>query len=140
MYATLEARVPFADTKLVEYLWNLPFEYKYKEGTEKYLLREAFRGLIPDEVLERKKNPYPKTHNPKFKEEVSKLLKERLKNKESKMYKIFNIEEIEKLLEEQDENDIIPWYGQLMTKPQLIAYLYEFDLWLEEYKIELDLD
>ena len=140
MHATLEARVPFADTKLVEYLWNLPFEYKYKEGTEKYLLREAFRGILPKEVLERKKNPYPKTHNPEFKEAVSKLLKERLKNKENKMYKIFNIKEIEKLLDETDENDILPWYGQLMTKPQLIAYLYEFDLWLEEYNIELELE
>lgn len=138
MAATLEARVPFADTKLVEYLWNLPFCYKYNNNTEKYLLREAFKGVIPDEVLNRKKNPYPKTHNPKFKNEVSRLLKERLENKDSKMYKIFNIDEINKLLDENDENDVLPWYGQLMTKPQLIAYLYEFDLWLEEYGIEVE--
>ena len=138
MAATLEARVPFADTKLVEYLWNLPFEYKYNKNTEKYLLREAFKGVIPDEVLNRKKNPYPKTHHPKFKEEVSMLLKERLENKNSKMYKIFNIDEINKLLDENDENDVLPWYGQLMTKPQLIAYLYEFDVWLEEYQIEVE--
>ena len=85
MYATLEARVPFADTKLVEYLWNLPFEYKYNKDTEKYLLRSAFDGVIPDEVLWRKKNPYPKTHHPKFKEEVSKALRKRLENKNSKM-------------------------------------------------------
>ena len=138
MYTTLEARVPFADTKLVEYLWNLPFEYKYNNDTEKYLLREAFKGFIPDEVLNRKKNPYPKTHHPKFKEEVSKLLKQRLENKDSKMYKIFNIDEINKLLDDNDENDIIPWYGQLMTKPQLIAYLYEFDVWLDEYGVEIE--
>ena len=110
MYATLEARVPFADTKLVEYLWNLPFEYKYNKDTEKYLLRSAFDGVIPNEVLWRKKNPYPKTHHPKFKEEVSKALRKRLENKNSKMYKIFNIEEINKLLDENDENDILPWY------------------------------
>lgn len=138
MYATLEARVPFADKKLVEYLWNLPFEYKYSHDTEKYLLREAFDGVIPDEVLHRKKNPYPKTHHPKFKEEVSKLLKERLENKNSKMYKIFNVGEINRLLDTNDENDVLPWYGQLMTKPQLIAYLYEFDVWLEEYGIEIE--
>lgn len=116
MAATLEARVPFADTKLVEYLWNLPFEYKYNNGTEKYLLREAFKGEIPDEVLNRKKNPYPKTHNPKFKEEVSKLLRERLENKNSKMYKIFNIDEIKKLIDENDENDILPWYRSAYDK------------------------
>lgn len=116
MYATLEARVPFADTKLVEYLWNLPFDYKYNNNTEKYLLREAFKGVIPEEVLNRKKNPYPKTHNPKFKEEVSKLLKKRLENKESKMYKIFNIDEVNKLLDENDENDILPWYRSAYDK------------------------
>lgn len=138
MYATLEARVPFADTKLVEYLWNLPFCYKYNHDTEKYLLREAFKGVIPDEVLYRKKNPYPKTHHPRFKEGAAELLRGRLKNKNSKMYKIFNIDEINKLLDEDDENDILPWYGQLMTKPQLIAYLYEFDVWIDEYEIEVE--
>lgn len=116
MYTTIEARVPFADTKLVEYLWNLPFEYKYNNDTEKYLLREAFKGEIPEEVLNRKKNPYPKTHHPKFKEEVSKLLKERLENKESKMYKIFNIDEINKLLDENEETDILPWYRSTYDK------------------------
>lgn len=116
MYATLEARVPFADTKLVEYLWNLPFEYKYNKNTEKYLLREAFKSVIPDEVLYRKKNPYPKTHHPKFKEEVSKLLRKRLENKDSKMYKIFNIDEINKLLDEDDKNDILPWYRPAYDK------------------------
>ena len=57
MGATIEARVPFADTKLVEYLWNLPFDYKYQDGIEKYLLRNAFKDIIPNEVLMRKKNP-----------------------------------------------------------------------------------
>ena len=53
------------------------------------------------------------------------------------MYKIFNIDKINELLESK-EDDILPWYGQLMTRPQLIAYLYEFDLWLEEYNIEIE--
>lgn len=136
MNATLEARVPFADTKLIEYLWNLPFEYKYKNGVEKHLLREAFKGILPDEVLYRKKNPYPKTHHPFFLESVTKLLKERLDNQKCSLYKIFNMDEINKLLESK-EDDILPWYGQLMTKPQLIAYLYQFDVWIEEYGIEI---
>ena len=136
MGATIEARVPFADTKLIEYLWNLPFDYKYKEGCEKYLLRVAFKDIIPDEVLYRKKNPYPKTHHPYFLNEVKKLLKERLKN--GNLDKIFNIDEINKLLEDNNDYDI-PWFGQLMTKPQLIAYLYQFDLWIEKYNIEIKL-
>lgn len=135
MGATLEARVPFADHNLIEYLWNLPFEYKYKDGCEKYLLREAFKNIIPDEILYRKKNPYPKTHHPYFLNETRNLLKTRLKN--GNLEKIFNIDEINKLLDEEDDYDI-PWFGQLMTKPQLIAYLYQFDLWIEEYGITID--
>ena len=134
MGATIEARVPFADTKLIEYLWNLPFNYKYRNNQEKYLLREAFKGILPDEILYRKKNPYPKTHHPYFLNEVKKLLKSRLKS--NNLSKIFNIDEINKLLESNDDYNI-PWFGQLMTKPQLIAYLYQFDLWIEKYNIEI---
>lgn len=136
MGATIEARVPFADTKLIEYLWNMPFEYKYKDGIEKYILREAFKDILPQEILNRKKNPYPKTHNPLFLELVSNLLKDRLKNDKSILYKLFDIDEINNLLNSNSDYDI-PWFGQLMTKPQLIAYLYQFDVWVEEYNIEI---
>lgn len=139
MSANLEARVPFADTKLIEYLWNLPFDYKYQNNTEKYLLREAFKGILPDEILYRKKNPYPKTHHPYFLKAVTELLKERLKNPNSPLYKIFDINEINNLLNDKTDNNF-PWFGQLMTKPQLIAYLYQFDLWIEEYNINIELE
>lgn len=137
MAVNLEARVPFADTKLIEYLWNLPFDYKFRDGVEKSLLREAFEGVLPSEVLWRKKNPYPKTHHPYFLESVSSLLRERLENKDSILYKLFDVGEIYKLLDNYDDCDL-PWFGQLMNKPQLIAYLYQFDVWVEEYKIEFD--
>ncbi len=137
MGATVEARVPFADTKLIEYLWNLPFDYKYHHNTEKYLLREAFKDILPKDIINRKKNPYPKTHHPYFLKEVTKLLKERL-NKNNNLSKIFDINEINKLLNSNDTDDI-PWFGQLMNKPQLIAYLYQFDLWIEKYNIEIKL-
>ena len=138
MGATLEARVPFADTKLIEYLWNLPFHYKYRNNTEKYILREAFKDIIPEEVLYRKKNPYPKTHNPIFLNAVTNLLKERLKNKNSALYTLFDINQIMALLNKK-EDDILPWFGQLMTRPQLIAYLYQIDLWIEKYHIKIQI-
>ena len=97
-----------------------------------------FKNIIPDEVLNRKKNPYPKTHNPKFLELVINLLRQRLENKNSILYQVFDVEEIYKLLDSK-EDDILPWFGQLMTKPQLIAYLYQFDLWVEEYHIKVEI-
>jgi asparagine synthase (glutamine-hydrolysing) len=135
MRASLEARVPFADHHLIEYLWNVPWEYKFHNNQEKGLLREAFKDVLPDEILNRKKNPYPKTHNPAYAKIVSDLLKKRLANKNTCLYKIFDAEQIKELIDSNGSSYKKPWFGQLMTGPQLLAYLYQFDLWVEEYNI-----
>lgn len=139
MRASIEARVPFADTKLIEYLWNLPWEYKFYNGSEKGLLREAYKGVLPSEIVYRKKNPYPKTHNPKYALIVTKLLKRRLKNKKSILYRLFDKDELNSLIETQGSSFSDPWFGQLMTGPQLLAFLYQFDIWAKKYKIILDI-
>lgn len=137
MRASLEARVPFADTKLIEYLWNLPWSYKLYNNQEKGLLRRAFETILPKEIVDRKKNPYPKTHHPKYADIVTKMLKKSLKNKKSILYKIFDIDELNKLIKTKGNSFKTPWFGQLMTGPQLIAYLYQFDYWAKKYKIKL---
>jgi len=62
MAVSLEARVPFLDRDLVEYALNLPAAVKIKDNgdrkVEKWILREAFDGLIPDEILWREKLPF----------------------------------------------------------------------------------
>lgn len=139
MRASLEARVPFADTKLIEYLWNVPTSYKLYNGIEKGLLRKSFENLLPSEITNRKKNPYPKTHNPKYTKIVKKLLKKELKNKNSILYKIFDKDALTKLIESNGSSFKNPWFGQLMTGPQLLAYLYQFSYWARKYKIILDI-
>ena len=66
MYWGLELRVPYCDHRIVEYVWNIPWVMKYYNSREKGLLRLALRGLLPQDVLWRKKSPYPKTHNPDY--------------------------------------------------------------------------
>ncbi|PIB47431.1 hypothetical protein AOA57_20060, partial [Pseudomonas sp. 2588-5] len=51
MAQSLEVRVPFADHKLVEYVWNIPWEMKMLNGREKGILRRAMEGILPDDVL-----------------------------------------------------------------------------------------
>ena len=58
MYSGLEARVPFADHRIIEYVFNVPWDMKYRYGMEKALLREACKNLLPDKLLFRKK-PLP---------------------------------------------------------------------------------
>ena len=139
MRGKIEARVPFADTKLIEYLWNIPWEYKFHNNEEKGILRDAFKNILPEEITNRKKNPYPKTHNPKYTKIVIKLLKKKLKNKNSILYKIFDKEELKKLIKTEGKSFESPWFGQLMTGPQLLAFLYQIDVWAKKYKIILDI-
>jgi asparagine synthase (glutamine-hydrolysing) len=55
MRFSIESRVPFLYTELVEYLYSLPEEYLIAQnGTSKYVFREAMRGIVPDEILDRK--------------------------------------------------------------------------------------
>jgi len=55
MANSIEARVPFLDHTLVEYSMGIPSQYKIKNRTTKYILKQALRSIIPDEIIDRKK-------------------------------------------------------------------------------------
>lgn len=136
MASALEARLPFADIRLVQYLYNVPWDAKFYNNMEKGLLREATKDIVPHEILYRKKSPYPKTFNPEFLAGVKKLLQSALDKESSILHELFNKKELLLLLE--DDIDLKqPWFGQLMTKPQLIAYLYQIHLWFEKYNLNI---
>lgn len=56
---SLELRLPFLDKEVFKVAKKIPVQNKIAEGTTKYILREAFRGYIADEVLDRKKLGFP---------------------------------------------------------------------------------
>lgn len=58
MGASLEARVPFLDHKFVELAMSIPAEVKTRNGNLKYILKKAVRGLIPDDLIDRKKQGF----------------------------------------------------------------------------------
>jgi asparagine synthase (glutamine-hydrolysing) len=55
---SLEGRVPFLDYKFVEYALSIPAKLKTKKGQLKYILKKAVRGLIPDNLIDRKKQGF----------------------------------------------------------------------------------
>ena len=136
-YVGLTLRAPFSDYRLVEYLWNVPWSMKYYKDREKGLLRLALDGLLPDDVLWRKKSPYPKTHNPNY---IELLKREILHLKDDASAPISPFIDGEKLaafaLGMTRETDL-PWFGQLMNAPQLLAYILQVNFWLREYNVEI---
>jgi asparagine synthase (glutamine-hydrolysing) len=137
MGASLEVRVPFADHRLVEYVWNIPWEMKMYRGREKGILRKAFEGILPEEVLYRKKSPYPKTHNPAYTLAVQKLVENILEDKSSALHEFFNKEQLDNIVKSGGNSFQEPWFGQLMTGPQLLAYLVQLHTWFKDYNINI---
>ncbi|XXM74521.1 asparagine synthase (glutamine-hydrolyzing) [Lysinibacillus sphaericus] len=137
MGASLEVRVPFADHRLVEYVWNIPWEMKMHENREKGILRKALEGILPDEVLYRKKSPYPKTHHPAYTKLVSDWVEEILADRESVLYELFNEQKLKEIVKTGGSAFKIPWYGQLMTGPQLLAHLGQIHVWFKDYNIQI---
>ncbi|HEY7592202.1 MAG TPA: asparagine synthase (glutamine-hydrolyzing) [Actinophytocola sp.] len=66
MAVGLEVRVPFCDHRLVDYVFNVPWQMKTFDGREKSLLRAAVADLLPASILERVKTPYPATQDPGY--------------------------------------------------------------------------
>lgn len=138
MGASFEARVPFSDHHLVEYVWNIPWEIKTYQGREKGILRKALEGLLPEAILYRKKSPYPKTHHPVYTKVIVEWLNEILKDKDARLFELFDRKAIKQLVESKGEAVDAPWFGQLMRGPQLLAYLGQIDFWLKHNNIQLE--
>jgi len=134
MYSSLEVRVPFCDHRIAEYLYGVPWWMKDYRGKEKGLLRHAMEGILPKEVLWRKKSPYPKTYDPEYLHLVSQRLEGLLAQKDAPLFALVDRSAAQGLL---DAEYAWPWYGQLMKVPQTICYLLQIDAWMRHYGVDI---
>ena len=136
MHSSLEVRVPFCDYRIAEYLYRVPWEMKDHAGFEKGLLRTAMEGWLPDSVLWRKKSPYPKTHDPRYLALMQRRLGRILADKSAPVWELVNREQAQAVARNDQH---WPWYGQLMTRPQTIAYFCQMDHWLRHYGVDIQI-
>lgn len=136
MYSGLEARVPLADHRIVEYVFNIPWHMKCPDGIVKGLLRHAGEGLLPKEILWRKKSPYPKTYDPAYEELLGSRLKEVLADPNAPIRTLLDTKKVHAFLNTPSDYGK-PWYGQLMAGPQMLAYMLQVNYWLDKYGIQL---
>lgn len=133
----LEVRVPFCDYRVVEYAYNVPWEMKAYNGREKGLVRHAMTGILPDDVLWRKKSPYPKTYDPEYLRLLSERLRSVLDRDDCRLVELVSADKLRELLDTNGASFTKNWYGQLMTLPQIYAYMLQTEFWLREYNVEI---
>jgi asparagine synthase (glutamine-hydrolysing) len=137
MAVGLEVRVPFCDHRLIDYVFNIPWDIKTSGEREKGILRKALKGILPDDVLFRKKSPYPKTHNPNYLHALQSEVLDVLNESSSPILEFIDVKRVRKLAESDASQMNLPWFGQLMSGPQLLAYLWMMNMWLKEYKVSV---
>ncbi len=132
----LEIRVPFTDYRLVDYVFNTPWAIRNFDGREKSLLRAAMRGLVPDSVLDRKKSPYPSTQDGGYELALRERVKSILKPN-SPILQLIPESDIQKMLDVPQGSYAVggPWSAR-----SVLERLVEFNSWVHEYDVTLELD
>jgi len=133
--AKVNIRMPFLDYRLVEYMYNVPWHFKNHDEREKGLLREAFKHVLPEKIVARKKSPFPKTHNPGYTMRMQDMLKEVINGTDAPLLQIVSKDALEKLLTNSDTTN---WYGQLMSHPQTIAYFLQINSWMTTNNVKTE--
>lgn len=133
----LEVRVPFCDHHLVEYVWNVPWAMKSYNGREKGLLRHALKGILPNEIIERKKSPYPKTHHPIYLQTMQERVRHLVDDHDAPLFALLDRTAIKKFIDQDLSKKHFPWFGQLMNVPALLAYWLQLNQWLKQYQVIL---
>jgi asparagine synthase (glutamine-hydrolysing) len=98
MAHSIEARVPLLDHKLVEFAATIPPQYKLRDGSTKHILKKALRGVLPDSIIDRRKQGFAVPLGTWFRGELNGFVHDLLLSETSKSRQIFNAEYIEKLL------------------------------------------
>lgn len=138
MAASLEVRVPFCDHRLVQYVWNVPWALRNTGGVAKGVLRNAVIDVLPDDVVWRKKTPYPSTHDPAYLAAVRQWLYEILEDASSPILALIDVDAVlAELAASRTPGEHKPWFGQIMGVPQLFDYLIQINAWLRRFNVRV---
>lgn len=136
MYSGLEVRVPFCDHRIVEYAYNMPWDFKSLDGREKGIVRRAFADELPKDIVFRKKSPYPKTFHPVYTRLCADYVRRIFADPNATAASLFDHSAVQKLMQ-RPESLAEPWFGQLMRTPQIFAYIIQLDRWFRHYHVKI---
>jgi asparagine synthase (glutamine-hydrolysing) len=99
MAHSLEARPPLLDHRLVEWAARVPAELRYREGTTKYLFKQALRGLLPDAIIDRRKQGFAVPLARWFRGPLSGYARDVLLSESSRSRGVLNMAAVERQLQ-----------------------------------------
>ena len=129
---------PLCDERLVQYVYNVPWELKFMGGQEKGLFREAVKDLLPEKLLRRTKSPYPKTCSPEYGQIVRQMALRLTMDADAPIFRYLDRAEVARVARSDLNPADTPWYGQLMSGPQLLGYLWQVNRWMRERNVTAD--
>lgn len=125
---SLEARVPFLDHEFVEFAGTIPADLKVRDKG-KWILKEAARRVIPDEVIDRPKGYFPVPALKHIKGPYLELVQEVLTNNTARNRKLYKPKYINKLLATPEEH-ITPLRGSKLWQVALL------EMWLQAHGVQ----
>lgn len=136
---SLDIRLPFADHRLVEYVYNLPWEYKYGESYNpiypEELLKRIIKRILPEQTPNYSTSHSSNLVRPGCASAFRNLLLERLSDKESALAGILDMKKVSDVLYQNEA----PRSDRLVPAARIMAWLYMTDIWMDEYKIILSI-
>ncbi len=125
MATSLEARVPLLDYKMVEFAFSLPHQYKVKGAVTKWFFKKAMEGILPDEIIYRRKEGFSIPIKNWLKNDLKDLMLEYLSEKRVKESGYFNYTYIRRMMDEH--------LGGKQNHAHRLWSLILFQLWREKY-------
>jgi asparagine synthase (glutamine-hydrolysing) len=138
MACGLEVRVPFTDHRLVEYVWNVPWAMKEAGGIEKGLLRTAAAGLLPPDLLNRRKSIYPGAADKAYERAIDAQLRDLLRQPSAPL---FDLIDRNQLADAYARNPRLTGFMAIQpssTTP--VAFMLDINRWLDRSGVTIRLD
>lgn len=123
MAHAIEARVPFLDYKLVEFSYSIPSSMKLRGATTKYILKKALQGILPQEILQRKKQTFHVPIENWLQKDMKGLVEHILDEREIRRTGLFDTGAVQKLFENYNKGKL--FYARKMWN--LICFMLWYD-------------
>ncbi|MFF8990543.1 asparagine synthase (glutamine-hydrolyzing) [Streptomyces sp. NPDC014983] len=132
----LDVRVPFCDHRLLQYVWNVPWELKSRSGV-KGLLKAAMADVLPPSTLNRRKSAYPHVQNPDYDRTLVREATWIVNDEASPLKPLFDTERTNGLIRQISAGAV---HGELpggSNQAALLIQLVEMRHWMDEYQVAL---